>query len=68
MDKEFGCELSPKDMTLLLHSMQKLRDDLRQLAEALNDAALEMEEEEAKKYNSIALDTINKIKRQIHRY
>jgi len=66
MDNGLGNELSSQDMALLVKAMEKLRDDLHQLAEALNDAAFEMEEEEAAlQFKRVVVDTITKIKKKI---
>ncbi|AON53801.1 hypothetical protein [Herbaspirillum seropedicae] len=63
MDKDFF-KLSSEDTDLLAATLEKLRDDLRYLAEALDQAASEMEEEEALKFQEAALSAISKIKRR----
>lgn len=45
MANELKEELSPDEIALLVKTMENLRDNLRQLAEALHQAASEMEEE-----------------------
>ncbi len=58
-------QLSSDDMALLLKAMEKLKDDLHELSQALEQVAFEMEEEEAQKFEQVVLGTISKIKRQI---
>ncbi|EIJ46423.1 hypothetical protein GWL_34510 [Herbaspirillum sp. GW103] len=66
MDNGLGNGMSSHDMALLVKAMEKLRDDLHQLVEALNDAASEMEEEEAaQQFKWVVADTITKIKKKI---
>lgn len=61
MDNDFF-KLSSEETDLLVAAMEKLRDDLRSLAEALDQAASEMEEEEALKFKEAALSVISDIK------
>ncbi|EOA06563.1 hypothetical protein HFRIS_002349 [Herbaspirillum frisingense GSF30] len=61
-------QLSSDDMALLLKAMEKLKDDLHELSQALDQVAFEMEEEEAQKFEQVVLDTISKIKRQIQQF
>lgn len=58
-------QLSPNDMALLVSGLKRLKDNLNELSQALDQAAFEMEEEESKKFQQVVLDTITKIKRQI---
>ncbi|WP_343726225.1 hypothetical protein [Herbaspirillum huttiense] len=46
MANELRDELSPEEIALLVETMETLRDDLRKLADALHQAAAEMEEED----------------------
>jgi hypothetical protein len=45
--------------------MEQLKNNLNELSQGLNQAAFEMEEEEAQKFQQVVLDTISKIKKQI---
>lgn len=58
-------QLSPHDMALLVKAMEQLKNNLNELSQGLNQAAFEMEEEEAQKFQQVVLDTISKIKKQI---
>ncbi|MDR9850771.1 hypothetical protein RJO15_24310 [Herbaspirillum huttiense F1] len=46
MAKELKEELSPAEIGLLVRTMETLRDDLRKLADALHEAATDIEEED----------------------
>ncbi|MDT0356453.1 hypothetical protein RJO15_11775 [Herbaspirillum huttiense F1] len=58
-------QLAPHDMALVVKAMEQLKNNLNELSQALNQAAFEMEEEEAQKFQQVVLDTISKIKKQI---
>lgn len=61
MDNDFF-KFSSEDTDLLVTTMEKLRDDLRFLAETLDQVASEMEEEEALKFEEAAISVISRIK------
>lgn len=62
MDKKTAEHLSAEQAEALIKAMKKLRADLHQLSENLEQAASEMEDEEAKKFQPEAYEIIEEIK------
>lgn len=62
MDKKTAQHLTKEQAEALLEVMEKLSTDLLELSENLEQAASEIEDEEAKKFQQEACKVIEKIK------